>query len=90
MERHIDIIIGRPTSGEDNSSGCKTYAQATIVKHLRTEGDLKITFKEEEMKFLDPNNNDTSVVSIRIINARMTRFMINTDNSTNVIYFDLF
>lgn len=60
------------------------------MKHLRTEGDLVIAFKEEEIKCLDPNNNDTLIVSIRIINARVIRVMINTNNSANIIYFDLF
>lgn len=55
--------------GGDNTLGYKAYARATIEKHPRSEDDSKITFKYEEMKYLDSNHDDAIVVSIRMINA---------------------
>lgn len=48
---------------------------------MRMEVHLEIIFKEEKMEYLDLNYDDALVLSIRIINARVKRVMINIVNS---------
>ena len=40
--------------------------------------DLEIIFKEEEMKYFDPNHDDDLIVSMRMINVQVKRIMIDT------------
>lgn len=54
----------------DNLSGRKAYAQAIIEKHPRIQDNLEITFKKEEMKYLDLNHDDALVISVSIINLK--------------------
>lgn len=54
------------------------------------EDDSKITFKKKKVEYLDPNHSDALVVSMRMINAQIKRVMIDTGNSTNILYFDAF
>lgn len=42
------------------------------------------------MKYLDPSYVDALVVSVRMINTRVKRVMINLGSSTNILYFDTF
>ena len=88
--RQIDVIISGPSPGGDNSSSRKAYTWTTIEKCTRMEDNPKITFKEEETEYLDPSDDDALVVSVRIINARVKRIMINTGNFANILYFDSF
>lgn len=74
MEKQIDIIIDGPTSRRgwgwvDISLVYKAYIQATIEKRLKMEGNMKITFKWEEVECLNPNHIDALVVSVRMINT---------------------
>lgn len=54
------------------------------------EDNPKITFKEEETKYPDLNHDDALVVSLRMINAWVTRVIIDTSSSTDIFYFDTF
>lgn len=59
----------RPTSRGDSSLGHKTYTRATIEKCPRTKGDMKITFKKEERKYVDLNYDNAMIVSVTMINT---------------------
>lgn len=77
-------------SGGDNTSSRKVYDWATIEKCPRLENNSKITFKDEEMEYLDPNLDNTLVVFVRIINARVKRVIIDIDSFVDILYFDTF
>ena len=53
------------------------YTRATTEKHRKMEGDQEITLKEEKVKHIDPNHDDTLVISDRIINVLVKRVMID-------------
>ncbi|RWW52500.1 hypothetical protein BHE74_00041079 [Ensete ventricosum] len=88
MEKQINVIIGGPTSGGDNPSACKAYAQTTIQKRPRQEPFPEITFRSREEEYLD--HDDALVISTRIANARVKRIMVDTGSSTDILYFDVF
>lgn len=48
------------------------------------EGKLENYLQEEEIEYFDLNHNDALVVSLRIINTRVKRVMIDIDSSTNI------
>lgn len=52
--------------------------------------DPKITFKEEKMKYLDPNHDNALVFSVRMINARVKRVVIEIGSFANTLYFGAF
>lgn len=54
------------------------------------EGDQEITFKEDKVKYIDPNHDDTQVISDRIINVLVKRVMIDIDSYIDILYFDVF
>lgn len=85
MERKIDTIISGLISRVDSSSKHKAYARATIEKHPRLGKGNKITFKKEEMEYLNPNRNNALVVSIKIINAQVKKVMIDIGSSTDIL-----
>ncbi|RWW01212.1 hypothetical protein GW17_00035764 [Ensete ventricosum] len=87
MERQIDVIVGGPTVGGDSSSARKAYARAEVQKSPRVQRDPKITFKFENEY---PDHEDTLVILTRIANACVKRIMIDTGNSTDILYFDAF
>lgn len=68
----------------------KSYAWAIIEKCSRIDDDSDITFKEEEVEYLNPNYDDALVVFMRMLNAQMKRVMINISNFANILYFDVF
>lgn len=52
----------------------------------RLEDNSEITFKEEEMEYLDLNYDDALVISMRMINAQVKRVMIDIGSSANTLY----
>lgn len=66
------------------------YTCAIIEKHTRIKDDPNITIKEKETEYLDSNYEDTLIVSVRMINARVKRVMIDTCNFISIFYFDAF
>ncbi|RWW12580.1 hypothetical protein GW17_00023746, partial [Ensete ventricosum] len=61
IEKQIDVIIGRPTSGGDSSSARKAYAWATTEKRPRRQLDPEITFGSGEEEY--PYHDITLVIS---------------------------
>lgn len=61
-----------------------------MERHLILEDDSKITFKGKETKCLNSNHDDALMVYVRMINARVRRVVIDTSNSTDILYFDIF
>lgn len=60
---HLDLKWG------DNSLAYKSYAQATTEMHPRMKGESKVTYKDEDTEYFDPNHDDALVVSMRMINT---------------------
>ncbi|RZR86527.1 hypothetical protein BHM03_00013755 [Ensete ventricosum] len=75
VEKQIDVIIDRLTSGDDNSLARKAYTQAAAEKRPKPERDPEITFMlgEEE----NPDHNDTLVISTWIANTQVKRIMVD-------------
>ena len=57
---------------------------------MRMEGNPKITFKKEETECFNPNHDYATVVSLRMINARVKRTIIDIGSSANIFYNDPF
>lgn len=76
--------------GPPQGARCKVYARAIIEKCPRQERGAEITFKEKEREYLDPNHDNTLVVFVKMINARVKRVMIDTSSFANILYFDAF
>lgn len=51
---------------------------------MRMESDSKITFKKEKIEYLDPNHDNTLVISIRMIIDQVKRVMIDISSSINI------
>lgn len=86
----LTLLLGGSTSGGDNTSCHKFYTRTTIKKHTILEDNSKITFKDEETEYLNPNYNDILVVFVRMINTRVKRVMIEIGSFTNMLYFNVF
>ena len=54
------------------------------------DDNLEITYKEEEVRYLDSNNDNALVVSMRMINALVKRVMIEIRSSVNILYYDAY
>lgn len=54
------------------------------------EDDMKITFKEEETEYLNPNYDVALIVSAWMINAWVKKVMIDIGNCIDIFYFDAF
>lgn len=54
------------------------------------EDNKKIIFKEKETKYLNSYYDNVLIVSVRMINAKVKRIMIDIDNSIDILYFDAF
>ncbi|XP_065004141.1 uncharacterized protein LOC135636380 [Musa acuminata AAA Group] len=88
VERQIDVIIGRPTTGSNSSTARKAYARDTMEKCPRPKFEPEITFGTEEVK--RSHYDDALVISIRIANAQVKRVMVDTGSSTDVLCLNTF
>ncbi|RWW70826.1 hypothetical protein BHE74_00021467 [Ensete ventricosum] len=75
MKRQIDVIIGGPATGGDNSSARKAYASAEVQKRPQARGDHEITFKSEREY---PDHNDALVITTRVAYAYVKLFKSST------------
>ncbi|RWW12381.1 hypothetical protein BHE74_00003755 [Ensete ventricosum] len=87
-EKHIDVIVGGPTSRGDSSSARKAYACSAVEKRSRSDHNLDITFRSGNEVY--PDHNDTLVISARVTNAQVKRIMVDTGSSADILYFDAF
>ncbi|RWV78476.1 hypothetical protein GW17_00060556, partial [Ensete ventricosum] len=67
IEKQIDVIVGRPTSGGNSSSARKAYAQNVVEKRPRRSQDPEITFGEGDDAY--PVYDNALVISAQITNA---------------------
>ncbi|RRT61990.1 hypothetical protein B296_00024919 [Ensete ventricosum] len=88
IEKQIDVIFGGPTSGGDSSSASKAYARSEVGKRPTHDEDLDITFKMGGEEY--PCHDDAPVISIRMAYAYVKRVMLDTESSTDILYFDAF
>ncbi|RWW88635.1 hypothetical protein BHE74_00002485 [Ensete ventricosum] len=88
VEKKIDVIFGRPTSGNNSSSIRKAYACTEVEKRLAHYEDLDITFRSGSEEY--PCHDVALVISIQMANACVKRVMIDTESSTDILYFDSF
>ncbi|RWW52887.1 hypothetical protein BHE74_00040692 [Ensete ventricosum] len=88
IEKQIDIIGGRLTSGGDSSFAQKVYAQAMAEKRLRHQPNPKIIFKSREEEYSD--NDDALMISAWIANARVKRIMVDIGSLIDILYLDTF
>ncbi|RZS14676.1 hypothetical protein BHM03_00046436 [Ensete ventricosum] len=85
--RHIDVIVGGPTTGGVSSSARKAYARTEVQKRPRPRSDPEFTF-EYESEY--PDHDDALVVMAHIANAYIRRIMIDTGSSADILYLDAF
>lgn len=57
---------------------------------MRSKDNSKITFKDEEMEYLDSNHDDAIVVFVKMINARVKMVIIDKDSLIDILHFDAF
>ncbi|RZR85512.1 hypothetical protein BHM03_00012516 [Ensete ventricosum] len=85
--RQVDVIVGGSTAGGVSSSVRKAYALTEVLKRPRARSDPGINF-ESESEY--PDHEDALVVAARIANARVSRIMIDTGSSADILYLDAF
>ncbi|RZR85848.1 hypothetical protein BHM03_00012913 [Ensete ventricosum] len=64
------------------------HLRRSVGKRPAHDEDLDITFKMGGEEY--PCQDDTLVISIRMANAYVKRVMIDTESSTDILYFDAF
>ncbi|RWW70575.1 hypothetical protein BHE74_00021740 [Ensete ventricosum] len=88
IERQINIIVGGPAVGGDNTSTRKAYARATVKKRSRRCPNPEISFQSEGEEY--PDHVDALVITVRIVDARVKRIMIDTRSAADILYFEAF
>ncbi|RZS16638.1 hypothetical protein BHM03_00048660, partial [Ensete ventricosum] len=85
VEKQIDVIVGRPTMGNDNSSARRACAHAEVQKRPHARSNPEITF-ESESEY--PDHDDALVIMAHIANTRVKCIMIDIGSSADIFYFD--
>nr|XP_009392512.1 PREDICTED: uncharacterized protein LOC103978443 [Musa acuminata subsp. malaccensis] len=88
VERQINVISGGPAANGSISTTRKAYSRSTVEKCPQPELEPEITFRAGEVE--RSHHDDALVISIRIVNARVKRVMVDTESSTDVLYLDTF
>lgn len=73
IEWQIDVIVEGPTPSGTSTFAHKTYTIEPQANRFPRSGDPLVVFKDEEVEHLDPEHDNTLVVSLRIVNALVTR-----------------
>ncbi|RWW16088.1 hypothetical protein GW17_00020052 [Ensete ventricosum] len=76
------ISFGRDIFNGDSSSTRKAYARSTVEKRPKRDSDPEITFNSGNKEY--PNHDNALVISVRIVNARVKRIMIDARSSADI------